>query len=95
MVVGSESSFSEAAAAVSTNVKVMIWENQIEQDRVTLDFKAAALSGEVSSDEQAEMNTAIADWWYCSQAVQQSTGSDDKSHAARRFYQTVDGGPYR
>lgn len=87
VVVGSESSFSEAAAAVSTNVKVMIWENQTEQDRITLNSRAAASSGEVSSDEQLEMNAAIADWWHCFGEVQRSTESN-----ARTFYQTVDGG---
>lgn len=87
VVVASESSFSEAAAAVSTNVKVMLWENQTEQDRVTLNSRAAASSGDVSSDEQLEMNTAIADWWHCFGEAQRSTESN-----ARQFYQTVDGG---
>lgn len=92
VVVGSESSFSEAAAAVSTNVKVMLWENQTEQDRVTLNSEAAALSGAVSVEEQLQMDTAVADWWYCSGEAQDSTGSDADGIAARRFYQTVDGG---
>lgn len=93
---GSESSFSEAAAAVSTNVKVMVWENQTEQDRVTLNSTAAASSGAVSSDEQLEMDTAIADWWYCSREVQRFTGPNSEIVAARQFYQTVDQGlPYR
>ena len=90
ILVGSESSYSQAAAAVSTNVKVMIKQNQTEQDWVTMNYKAAALSGAVSSDEQLEVVTAIADWWYCSGEVQRSTGSNAESVAPRRFYQTVD-----
>ena len=90
ILVGSESSYSQAAAAVSTNVKVMIKQNQTEQDWVTMNYKAAALSGAISSDEQLEVVTAIADWWYCSGEVQRSTGSNAESVAPRRFYQTVD-----
>lgn len=92
ILVGSQSSFSQAAAAISTNVKVMIRKNQTEQDWVMLDYRAAASSGAVTSDEQMEVETAIADWWYCSGEAKQASGSDDKSLAARRFYQTVDEG---
>ena len=94
ILVGSESSYSQAAAAVSTNVKVMIKQNQTEQDWVTMNYKAAALSGAVSSDEQLAVVTAIADWWYCSGQVQPSTGSNAESGAPRRFYQTVDEGSF-
>ena len=94
ILVGSASSYSQAAAAVSTNVKVMIRENQTEQDWITLNYTAAALSGAVSADEPLEVVTAIADWWYCSGEVQRSTGSNPESVAARRFYQTVDEGSF-
>lgn len=90
VLVGSESSFSQAAAAVSTNVKVMIRGNQTEQDWVTLNFEAAAKSGAVSTKEKLEVTTAIADWWYCYGEVQRATGSNAETLAARRFYQTVD-----
>lgn len=89
MIVGSNSSFSEAAAAVSTNVKVMLLGNQTEQDRVNLNSEAAASFGNVSLDEQAQVDTAISDWWHCSEYVRQSGGSE-VDLAARRFYQTVD-----
>ncbi|CAN0223974.1 unnamed protein product [Scytosiphon promiscuus] len=89
VIVGSDSSFSEAAAAVSTNVKVMLYANQTEQDRVFLDSEAAASSGTVSLEEQAKMDTAISAWWHCSEYARQSAGSY-VGLAASRFYQTVD-----
>jgi len=89
--VGSESSFSEAAAAVSTNVKVMLWENQTEQDRVTLNSEAVTLSGAVTSDEQLQINTAIANWRHCSEEVRQwKESAPENLGAAKGFYQTVD-----
>lgn len=88
VLVGSQSSFSQAAAAVSTNVKVMIRTNQTEQDWVTLNVEAAVVSGAVSSEEQHDVNTAIGDWWYCSGEAQRATKPD--AEHARRFYQTVD-----
>lgn len=74
---------------MSTNVKVMLRENQTEQDRVTLNPEAVDTLGAVSSDEQLEMNTAIADWWYCYGEARQLTESTAERIAAHRFYQTV------
>ena len=91
VLVGSESSFSEATAAVSTNVKVMIWRGEHEQDRVTLNPNVALSSGDVTLAEQKRMDDAIADWWHCSEETRRSTGDDANSVAARQFYQTVDG----
>lgn len=62
------------------------------QDRVLLDFEAAAKSGAVSSDEQLAVDTAIADWWYCSEEVHQSTETSESVRTARLFYQMVDEG---
>lgn len=92
MLVGSVSSFGEAAAAVSTNVKVMLEDNQTQQDRVNLDAKAIVSSGAVSSDEQSQVDTAIDDWWHCSEEFRRSTGSGAESLAAASqfWYQTVD-----
>lgn len=90
MVVGSESSFSEAAAAVSTNVKFMAYQNQTQQDRVTLNPEEGASSATVGVDEQLQMDAAIADWWHCSEEARQLTDSDAVSLGAGRFYQTVD-----
>ena len=94
VLVGSESRFSQAAAAVSTNVKVLIRENQTEQDWVTLNVQAAALERAVSSEEQNEVTTAIADWWYYSWEAKLATKQDAASSAASRFYETVDEGWY-
>jgi len=88
VVIGSESSFSEAAAAVSTNVKIMLWENQAEQDRVVLNARAVTRSGAVTSDEQMQINSVIADWFHCSAEVRQWTESAPEN-VAGRFYQTV------
>ena len=91
MVIGSRrSAFSDAVAALSTNVGVLLRADQKEQDQVTLDDKAIASLGAVDSNMQQKINTAIADWWYCSREAQRATGSDAKSISARRFYQTVD-----
>lgn len=49
VVVGSNSSISEAVAAVSTNVKVMLWKGQTEQDRVTLNLTKIVSDETVSS----------------------------------------------
>lgn len=90
VVVGSESSMSEAAAAVSTNVKVMLWQGQIEQDRVTLNSSAVVSDGNVSMDAQREMNAAIANWAHCSGEAHQATG-DGGGATTRAFYETVGG----
>ena len=89
VVVGSRSTFSDSAAAVSTNVKVMHRKNQTEQDRVVLDPEAIRQNGAVSDADQAKMDTAIANYRYCSEEASRSRGSDATSIAARRFYQTV------
>lgn len=91
MVVGSESSLSEAAAAVSTNVKIMLWEGQEEQDRVTFDSNEIATFGEVNPQDQLELNKVISDWFYCQkEAAHGSNGSDSTVSAyARQFYQMV------
>lgn len=67
----------------------MLRPNQTEQDRVVLDPEATSLNGAVSYADQVNMDTAIADWWYCSGEASRSTGSDATSISARRFYQTV------
>lgn len=90
VVVASRSTFSQGAAAVSTNVKVMLLVGQTEQDRVTLDPKPAEKSGSVTFKEQSKMNTAIADWWYCYGEARRLVGSTAERAAAHRFYQTVD-----
>ena len=91
MAIGSRlSSFSDGAAALSTNVGIMLRANQKGQDQVTLDSNLVASSGTVGSQKQQSIDTVIANWWYCSQEAQQATGSDAKSIFARRFYQTVD-----
>ena len=90
MLIGSSSSFSHAAAAMSTNVKIMLRANQTEQDRVYLDYKAVVSAGAVGSEEQRLIDTTIADWYHCSREAQQPTGSDARSVSARRFYETVD-----
>lgn len=90
--VGSESSFSEAAAAVSTNVKIMLWEDQTQQDRLNLNYETTASSGAVSLDEQSHMDDVLADWWHCSQYARKSAESDAEGRAAAsRYYRTVDG----
>lgn len=81
---------SEAAAAVSTNVKVMLWEGQTEQDRVTLNSTKIVADKTVSSESQLQMNAAIADWWHCSREARQLAGVDAATVSARRFYETVD-----
>ena len=90
MVVGSESSLSEAAAAVSTNIKIMLWEGQEEQDRVTLNSSEIATTGEVNPRDQLKISTVISDWFYCQREARGSNGNDSTvSEYARRFYQTV------
>lgn len=91
VLVGSESSFSEAAGALSTNVKVLVWLQQTEQDRVTLNHGMVASSGAVSSEKQSQVDAAISDWWHCSGKSLQSEKSDAENVAARGYYQTVDG----
>lgn len=90
VVIGSESSLSEAAAAMSTNVKVMVWEGQTEQDRVTLDPASVALNASVSPAKQSEMNAVISDWWHCAAEASQTAREDDVGVFASKFYQTVD-----
>lgn len=92
VVVGSRSSFSDVAGAVSTNVKVLTRFHQIEQDSVTLLSKDIDASGAVSSDEQLQMDIAIADWWKCSGEARRSAGEDADGLTARTFYQTVNEG---
>lgn len=82
---------SEAAAALSTNVKVMLWEGQHQQDRITLDSARVASTGAVSSESQVEMNLAIANWWFCHQEARSSSGIHSLAAEAQTFYQTVDG----
>lgn len=91
MVLGSESSMSEAVAAVSTNVKVMHWQGQTEQDRVTLDASTVVSVGTVSSAMQLEMNTTIANWFHCSEEALSAT-VDGAGSTARSFYETVNSG---
>lgn len=91
VVVGSRSSFSDTSGAVSTNIKVLTRDHQTEQDRVTLKSEAMESSGAVSLDEQLQMDTAISDWWHCSQETRGLTRSSAEDLAASQFYQTVDG----
>lgn len=89
VVVGSRSSFSDTAGAVSTNVKIMTREYKTEQDRLTVNPRRIESQGAVSSDEQLQMNAAIANWWHCSVEARGSEGSTVESLDARGFYQTV------
>lgn len=91
VLVGSESSFSEAAAAVSTNVKVMVWPELAEQDRVNLDVETVVSTGAVSVEEQPRVDAAISDWWHCSESGWQSAGYDAQMLAVSGYYQTVGG----
>lgn len=90
VIVGSKSSFSEAAAAVSTNIKLGLWTGQTEQqDRISLNDHAVVSSGEVSLEEQSQIDKTIFDWWHCSKKDWQSAGSDAEALAADGYYQTV------
>lgn len=88
VVIGSESSMSEAVAAVSTNVKIMHWQGQTEQDRVTLNASAVVSAGTVSLPTQLQINTVIANWFHCSDEARRAT-VDGAGATARKFYETV------
>lgn len=80
VLITSRSTFSETAAAISTNVKIHLQTNQMQQDTVFVNKNKVVLDGHVNN--QSEIDTAISDWFYCSAEARQSTN---------HFYQTVDG----
>lgn len=94
VLVGSYSSMSEAAGAMSTNVKVMVYEGQEEQDRITLDFREVAMRAErtpgIGTEKQAELDTAVAKWRHCSSEARGLIGESGVGASARSFYHTVD-----
>ena len=78
----------------------MLWESEVEQDRVTLNASRVASMGRLDVKEQEDMNRAVADWWHCSREARASRNHRDSSnggdHGRRRgavgaggdFYQT-------
>lgn len=65
VMISSEDSFSEAAAAMAANVKVVTDHWEVDEDEEMVSLSPAATVAGVSGDARAELNRIVRDWHHC------------------------------
>lgn len=88
VLVGGSSQFTEAAAALSTNVKVLSRQGNQEPYRMTLNWlQVVANDYTVQAEIQAEIDAGVRSWWNCHSVYKKVVANGQQIH---RVYETVD-----
>lgn len=86
--IGDKSQFSEAAGALSTNVKTVHRSYEEDQYTVTVDKRVIMNEGRLSEEKTSEIYQAIRNWYKC--FMEASRVPDRSPSGEHRVYQTVD-----